>query len=461
MSNAYATQPESRPPRRSISGPVVLILLGVFFLLGNLHVIPWSRLGLYFARFWPALLILGGLIKLVEYFVAERQGRRAARIGAGSVFLVIVLIIAGLMASAARRVRWNELDPDWNVQGGIFEGIVGQPYTFRQQLQQEFPAGAVLRVSSDRGSVTVHTWNENRIQVLVNKRLRAQSQEDADSADNATRAQLTINGTDCVLNANTHGSGPRAVESDLDITVPANAVLDIATRRGDVNIKDRNGNVTVSNSWGSVNLENIKGDATLRIRRGDIRIARVTGDVNVDGEANSINVSEVASVRLNGGATDGLVLGKIEKSVEYQSSRTSLKFGKLEGELSIQGSNLNGNDLAGPLHLATRSKDIHLRGITGTVDVENTNGEIEVRLSKLPLNNVQIRNRKGDIRLLLPARSAFQIDARTRHGDISTDYNLNPRNQGGEGTVNGTVGGGGPRIEIDNDFGDVNVKKAG
>jgi DUF4097 and DUF4098 domain-containing protein YvlB len=439
----------------------VLILLGVFFLLGNMHVIPWSRLGLYFARFWPVLLILGGLIKLIEHFVAEHQGRRAARIGAGSVFLVILLIVAGLIASGARRVRWNELDDDWHLQGGIFDGIIGQQYSFRQQLQQDFPAGTVLRVTSDRGNVTVHSWNENRIQVLVNKRLRAESQEDADNADNATRAQLTITGTDCLLNANTHGAGERPVESDLDITIPANAVLDVATRRGDVDVKDRSGNVTVSNSGGGVTLENIKGDAILRIRRGDIRIARVTGDVNVDGEANSINVSNVASVRMNGGATNGLSLSKIEKSVEYQSSRTSLKFVRLDGDLTLQGSDLNGNDMTGPLHLATRSKDIHLNGVTGPVDVENTNGEIEVHVNKLPLNGVQIRNRKGDIRLVLPARSGFQIEARTRHGDISTDYNLNQHNQHGEGSLNGTVGGGGPKIEIDNDFGDIGVKKAG
>src|SRR5580658_10488263 len=51
----------ARLRRRSFGGPFVLIVLGIVFLLGNLHLLSWARLGSLFAHYWPALLILWGV----------------------------------------------------------------------------------------------------------------------------------------------------------------------------------------------------------------------------------------------------------------------------------------------------------------------------------------------------------------------------------------------------------------
>ncbi len=53
--------------RRSMTGPFVLIIVGVIFLLGNMHLISWGRLGVWFAHYWPLLLIIWGVLKLVEH----------------------------------------------------------------------------------------------------------------------------------------------------------------------------------------------------------------------------------------------------------------------------------------------------------------------------------------------------------------------------------------------------------
>src|SRR5215475_14836281 len=51
-----------RRRRRSMTGPFVLIIVGLIFLLGNLHLISWGRLGLWFAHYWPLLLIVWGTL---------------------------------------------------------------------------------------------------------------------------------------------------------------------------------------------------------------------------------------------------------------------------------------------------------------------------------------------------------------------------------------------------------------
>src|SRR5208283_2856731 len=97
------------PPRRhrSFAGPLVLIILGVVFLLGNLHMLSWARMWHLFANYWSALLILWGVIKLIEHMQAQREGTRTPGIGAGGIFLIIMLVVFGLIANQMERVNWS------------------------------------------------------------------------------------------------------------------------------------------------------------------------------------------------------------------------------------------------------------------------------------------------------------------------------------------------------------------
>src|ERR1700687_6359469 len=103
--------PPPPPPRphRSIAGPVVLILMGVLFLWGTMGILEIHSLGRLFARFWPALLILWGVIKLIEYEQAKRLGHPARGIGVGGVFMMLFLIGAGLIATQIARGDGNSL----------------------------------------------------------------------------------------------------------------------------------------------------------------------------------------------------------------------------------------------------------------------------------------------------------------------------------------------------------------
>ena len=73
-------QPQRQRQRRSIAGPVVMILLGIVLLLTTMRVLQPQPLVHWFGTYWPALIILWGVIKLVEYQQAQREGTRPAGI---------------------------------------------------------------------------------------------------------------------------------------------------------------------------------------------------------------------------------------------------------------------------------------------------------------------------------------------------------------------------------------------
>ena len=100
-------------PRRSMFGPLFLILLGAALLVNNLY--PEISLTAIFAAHWPWILIAWGGFRLIENIAAASSGGAPPRpIGAGGVFLALLLILVGSSLHAAR-------DP-----GGLFETFVGR-----------------------------------------------------------------------------------------------------------------------------------------------------------------------------------------------------------------------------------------------------------------------------------------------------------------------------------------------
>ena len=207
------------PPRRhhSFAGPVVLIIVGLVFLMGTMGMLNWFSLGQWFAHYWPVLLIVWGIIKLIEYERAKREGVRPAGLGAGGIFLLLLVIVFGLMATQASRFNWDALRDQIDANGGDFP-FFGHTYNYEDQVQHAFPAGSTLRVVDDRGAVNLTISTDDQIHVIVHKRVSAERQEEADKWNAGTKPQITVSGNEVTVNADTQGAGDHPVTSDLEVS---------------------------------------------------------------------------------------------------------------------------------------------------------------------------------------------------------------------------------------------------
>jgi hypothetical protein len=68
-----------------------------------------------------------------------------------------------------------------------------------------------------------------------------------------------------------------------------------------------------------------------------------------------------------------------------------------------------------------------------------------------------IHNRNGEIQLTVPLGAGFQLQATARNGNIDSKLNLPVSNAGEGQSISGQVGGGGPRIELVADHGDITI----
>ena len=411
-----------RPPRpnRSLAGPVVLIIVGLVFLLGTMGVLHWYMLGVWFARYWPLLIILWGVIKLLEHQQAQRTGRPARGIGAGGVFLLILLVVFGLMATQAARFNWEELRDQIGDHDGDFP-FFGHTYDYDDQIAQSFPVGDSLNVVNDRGAVNVTISTDSQIHVAVHKRISAENQQDADEWNSGSKPQMAASGGLLTLNANTHGGGDHWVESDLDISLPRKAAVVISTRHGDVSVLGRDGDVEISNQHGDVAVSDIHGKATLHVEQSSARVSQISSDVSIDGHADDVSIEDVkGEVHLNGDFTENLKLSKIAKAVSFKTSRTDMQFSKLDGNLDLDSGDLQVDNVTGPLRMETHAKDIRLGAVSGDVHLTDANGAVEIHMSKL--GSMQVENRQGDIQIYVPDKAGFQVDAHVSNGEVESDF---------------------------------------
>src|SRR5256885_1555203 len=141
--------------RRSVAGPIILIGLGVLFLLANIGVLSRARLWWWFAAYWPLLLILLGIVRLVEYMAARRTGGPTPRFGGGSVFLLILFIFIGIGATQSRRVNWAAVRDNVDINTD-FSPFFGQKYDFEDQQEHEAGTAKNIQLENEHGSVKIH-----------------------------------------------------------------------------------------------------------------------------------------------------------------------------------------------------------------------------------------------------------------------------------------------------------------
>lgn len=449
-----------RRPRRSFAGPLVLIILGVVFLLGNLHMLAWYRIGVWFAHYWPVLLIVWGVIKLIEHYQAQREGTRAPGIGAGGVLLLVLIVVCGLISAQVARVNWSGLKDNFNFDDSDFNNIFGETYNYNDHLDQSFPAGDSLKVIDNHGAVSVHPSDDNNVTVVVRKRIGADNQDDANKYDSETKPTITTIGGLVTIDAKTDAAGDHPVETDLDISVPRKAPVAIVARRGDINIVDRDANVDISSQHADTSVENISGNVKINQDRGSLKVEQITGDVRVDGRLDDVSVSDVkGSAQLNGEFQESVKLERISKTVGFKSSRTDMEFSRIDGSLNLDSDELNADTITGPVHLLTRSKNVRLQDVSGDVRVQDDNGTVEVGMRNV--GNVQIDNRNGDIQVSLPEKAGFRVDARTRDGEISSDFpEIKINNNERQAQASGVVGSGAAHIVVNNEHEGIEFRKA-
>jgi DUF4097 and DUF4098 domain-containing protein YvlB len=443
---------DSRPPQRSFFPGLALLFVGLLLLVHSYRGLDIARL---FSHWWPLLIIFWGAIKLYERTVASRSGQPSTSpISAGEISLVLgLLCLLGIVAGVD--VIKNKFG-DFPVRGDRFD--------FDLNVKpQPVPADSRITVRNGRGDISVRSGEDSQIHVDGKKNIKAWNETDAEHIAFAISFEIAKNGDSYEVRPANSGSDSRA-RVDLDISVPKGAAVTIRNERGDVSVSDMSKPVIVNTTRGDVDIHSTGGDITIDTGKGDVKVSDTKGNVKISGHGGEINVSSAT-----GGLTiDGEFFGpiradKIAKGVRFVSQRTDLTLTQLTGHLETGSGNLEIADAPGNLTLRTNSYDISIENAGGKLKVDNRNGNVEVRFSLPPKEDVEMTNSSSPITLSLPESSSFDIVADCHSCDIDSEFSsdsLKQTSSGGDSHLEGKYGKSrGPKITLTTSYGPISLRK--
>ena len=222
------------------------------------------------------------------------------------------------------------------------------------------------------------------------------------------------------------------VTQDFHRTVPLPA-------NGRVSIDNMNGDVEIS-GWdrNEVEIDAVK-TARDRQRLDDTRI-------EVDSSSNSVEITTHYQEHFfnNNPAS-------VHYTLHVPSKARIDRINLVNGSLTLQ--QLSGEIRANLVNGKLRASDL-----AGEGDLATVNGTIDANYSSLKdVREIKIKSVNGSINLTLPQSPNAQVSASAISGDITTDFPLTVKGHLVGKSLEGTLGSGGIRIELENVNGGIHI----
>jgi hypothetical protein len=288
--------------------------------------------------------------------------------------------------------------------------FAGDSSRYREDFHYAYPQTAGGRFSLDNfnGSVEITGWDQNTVDISGTKYAETQSllnamQIEASSSGNAVRVKTTRPDPH-------HGNmGAKYV-----IRVPRQTTLeDVASSNGSIRADDINGNAHLTTSNGSIHLGKINGNVDAHSSNGSIEVQDVKGDVNFSTSNGSVHADNVV--------------------------------GAFEAETSNGG-------IRARLHDTPSGHAIRLN---------TSNGDIDLQVDSLRQNDVIASTSNGPITVRMPAGVGASLHASTNsNGSVRSDFDvlIHP-GELSKHRMEGTIGGGGPKIDLTTSNGNISLLK--
>ncbi|MDQ2713109.1 MAG: DUF4097 family beta strand repeat-containing protein [Acidobacteriota bacterium] len=450
-------------PRGSITGPLIIILLGIVFLVHAISpafpLIDW--VGLY----WPYLLIAWGAIALLEVTYRTFRGgpipTNGISVGAWFVIVLICLVGFGSFELRDRDMWWQHTD--WS-RG--FDNAFGEQHEFSvRTVQKSVGTAPHIVIESFRGDAKITGTDGTELTLGGHKTVRASKDETADRADAETPVEVIAEGKNVIIRCNQNRAPYRtAVTTNLDITVPKGASVEINGTSGDLEVSSLTGDVALRSGNAGVRLQDLGGNLMIDTRRSDlVRCSNVKGTVDLRGHGSDVELDRIGGqVTINGDYTGTVSLHQLSKPVSVKNTRTDMEMASIPGEVRLDRGSLNIQNAVGPVKVNAHSTDVSVEGISNAVEISVDRGDVDLKPQRVPLGSIAVHAGSGNIELALPLAAKFVLTATTGHGQVENDYGdgLREQTSGRGARLEGSVGSG-PNVDLTTGRGSITVRKSG
>ena len=216
------------------------------------------------------------------------------------------------------------------------------------------------------------------------------------------------------------------------------------------------GNFMYATNYGNFHIGEVRGFVSIQTGAGQVTLGTVTGDVSVRSGGGPLELSDI--------------FGNL--SARTEAGEVLVRSARKGGELSTGGGTLRVIYSAGPLSLHNGGGDIVVNQAGSSVDADTRSGDLSLTMDpRLKTQRVTAKTTKGNILLNLGARFGAEIDVTvlTTQEDavgIHSDFpGLTVKRDQFNGKTRvratGKIGGGGEKIELFAEDGEIQIGQQG
>jgi len=466
-------EPTAKRPRRrrqSLLGGLLWVGVGTMFLLKNFGIGPdlWSMA----RRYWPILLILLGLAKLVDYF-RQKEG---VSLRVGEVFWILIVLIIGLAISQIPGSAVRDL-LSTSVNIGGTDVFLGTSHEYTQDFTYPLTAPIPVRIENSNGLVTVSAGSDSEVRIHARTRVYEDDEARARQIADEIKIQGGVEGpagsSTLVVKTNRDDLFAKSYHFsiDMDVYVPKHVQLDILNPFGGVNVsgldcklnvrssqqllevRECSGSFGVENQYGESRLTSLTGNLSVRAR-GRVTIETVKGDVEVRDEYEPVVINDVEGGVTISNEEGSISVNHVSKAVTIVARGCSVTASNLGDSLNVTSShrrvqitdvaanvvlsseyatatlkrikgNVNLNSTAdritldgigGYLKAAAQGSSLNVNAVGGPVEISTTMRDVIVNdFSK----GCKVTNEYGDVTLSTETLGKDEISIKNRNGDIT------------------------------------------
>lgn len=239
-------------------------------------------------------------------------------------------------------------------------------------------------------------------------------------------------------------------ERALSVNGPVD--LSVRTGSGDIDVSvgpgDRVrvvGRITAGNQlFGNLALERVRQVEAAPPIQQNGNVIRI-GDTNDDPRYQNVHISYELIVPANAQVTSRT--GSGDQRIGGFSGAVSARTGSGDIEIERAG---------GGLDARAGSGDIRAEAVGGAIRVQVGSGDVDV--AQISKGDVDVRTGSGDVALRLPADAAIDLTAHTGSGSIDTALPVQLQGKRRRNRLEGTVRGGGNRVDIKTGSGSIRIR---
>lgn len=285
---------------------------------------------------------------------------------------------------------------------------------YQSDFHYSYPmeAGSRLEVENFNGQIDIASWDQSKCDISGVKF--------ASSASVRDRLKIEVHqsgGTISIRSVRPSGEIHGNLGVRYSIHVPRKVELSrIVSTNGAIKVEDTEGRADLKTSNGQVRVDSLNGPLAVQTSNGSITVQNISGNL---------------SLRTNNGA---IRAERVSAGIEATTTNSPI---------TVQFS-----DTA--------------KATLSPIKFETSNGRIDLTFPVSPRADVRARTTNGSITLRLPSEASAKVRAETSHGQVRSDFPSATEDGGKRNrrqTYEGTIGGGGPFIDLHTSNGSIQLLK--